>query len=246
MRVVAPMIAIETVAAGGGSICTFDGAKLVVGPNSAGADPGPACYGRGGPLAVTDVNFYLGKILPEHFPFPLDRGAVETRLAALIREIEQATSRRYTPVELCDGFLQVANANMIKAIQSISIAKGCDPASTFWSLLVARRGSTPAPWPTIWEFARCCYIPMPAFSRLWHRRGRCRPPCGPRSLWAVLRQRACASSTRSLPNWPQPQSVKWLPRGAAAEQVEVRPCSIFATKAGCMAHHPGTDGRHIC
>ena len=127
VRVVAPMMAIETVAAGGGSICAFDGAKLVVGPQSAGAAPGPACYGSGGPLAVTDVNFYLGKILPEHFPFPLDRLAVERRLAALIDEIERATGRRYSPIELCDGFLQVANANMVKAIQSISIAKGCDP-----------------------------------------------------------------------------------------------------------------------
>ena len=71
VRVVAPMMAIETVAAGGGSICRFDGVKLVVGPESAGADPGPACYGRGGPLTVTDVNFYLGRIPPEHFPFPL-------------------------------------------------------------------------------------------------------------------------------------------------------------------------------
>ena len=73
VRVVAPMLAIETVAAGGGSLCDFDGVKLVVGPDSAGADPGPACYGRGGPLTVTDLNFFLGKILPEHFPFPLDR-----------------------------------------------------------------------------------------------------------------------------------------------------------------------------
>jgi 5-oxoprolinase (ATP-hydrolysing) len=127
VRVVAPMISIETVAAGGGSICHFDGAKLLVGPQSAGADPGPACYGRGGLLAVTDVNLYLGKILPAHFPFPLDRHAVEARLGALISEIRQATSRQYTPVELCDGFLRVANANMVKAIQSISIAKGCDP-----------------------------------------------------------------------------------------------------------------------
>ncbi len=127
VRVVAPMMAIETVAAGGGSICRFDGTKLVVGPQSAGADPGPACYGQGGPLAVTDVNFYLGKIPPEHFPFPLDRQAVERRLHDLIDEIERATARRYSPVELCDGFLQVANANMVKAIQSISIAKGCDP-----------------------------------------------------------------------------------------------------------------------
>lgn len=127
VRVVAPMMSIETVAAGGGSICGFDGVKLVVGPDSAGADPGPACYGRGGPLAVTDLNFYLGKILPERFPFPLDRRAVESRLAALAQSIGEATGTSYTPVELCDGFLRVANSNMVKAIRSISVNKGCDP-----------------------------------------------------------------------------------------------------------------------
>jgi len=127
VRVVAPMLAIETVAAGGGSICGFDGVKLVVGPDSAGADPGPACYGRGGPLAVTDLNFYLGKILPEHFPFPLNRSAVETRLAKLAETVHEATGRRFEPRELCDGFLRVANSNMVKAIQTISVAKGCDP-----------------------------------------------------------------------------------------------------------------------
>lgn len=127
VRVVAPMMAIETVAAGGGSICGFDGVKLVVGPDSAGADPGPACYGRGGPLAVTDLNFFLGRILPEHFPFPLDRAAVARRLEALADQVAGATGRRYTPVELCLGFLQIANGAMIKAIQSISVAKGYDP-----------------------------------------------------------------------------------------------------------------------
>ena len=127
VRVVAPMMAIETVAAGGGSICGFDGVKLIVGPDSAGADPGPACYGRGGPLAVTDVNFFLGKILPERFPFPLDKAAVESRLIALIEEITRETGKRYEPLALCDGFLRVANANMVKAIRSISIAKGYDP-----------------------------------------------------------------------------------------------------------------------
>ena len=127
VRVVAPMMAIETVAAGGGSICHFDGVKLAVGPDSAGADPGPACYGRGGPLAVTDLNFYLGKILPEHFPFPLNRSAVESRLTRLCDEIDAATGKRYSPIELADGFLRVANANMVKAIRSISIAKGYDP-----------------------------------------------------------------------------------------------------------------------
>jgi len=127
VRIVAPMMSIETVAAGGGSICQFDGVKLVVGPDSAGADPGPACYGRGGPLAVTDINFFLGRILPERFPFPLDRRAVEQRLTALCDEILAATGTRYGPVELADGFLRVANANMVKAIRSISIAKGYDP-----------------------------------------------------------------------------------------------------------------------
>src|SRR6185503_7419084 len=87
VRIVAPMLAIESIAAGGGSICRFDGIKLVVGPDSAGADPGPACYGRGGPLTITDCNLLLGRILPEHFPFPLDRQAVESRLAEMAAEI---------------------------------------------------------------------------------------------------------------------------------------------------------------
>ncbi|MEX0586371.1 MAG: hydantoinase/oxoprolinase family protein, partial [Pirellulales bacterium] len=127
VRVVAPMMAIETVAAGGGSVCRFDGVKLVVGPESAGADPGPVCYGRGGPLAVTDLNLYLGRILPAYFPFPLDRRAVGARLAALADEIAAATGIKYQPVDLADGFLRIANANMVKAIRSISIAKGYDP-----------------------------------------------------------------------------------------------------------------------
>ena len=127
VRVVAPMLAIETVAAGGGSICGFDGVKLIVGPDSAGADPGPACYGRGGPLAVTDLNFYLGKILPEFFPFPLDRAAVERRLLELAGQVERATGRRYELIELADALLRVANANMVRAIRRVSVARGCDP-----------------------------------------------------------------------------------------------------------------------
>ncbi|MDA0835457.1 MAG: hydantoinase B/oxoprolinase family protein [Planctomycetota bacterium] len=129
VRVTAPMLAIETVAAGGGSICDFDGVKLVVGPASAGADPGPACYGRGGPLTVTDVNFYLGKILPERFPFPLDFAAVENRLREIIERIDaSAVTQKYTPRELAEGFVRVANANMVRAMRNISVAKGYDPA----------------------------------------------------------------------------------------------------------------------
>ncbi len=140
VRVVTPMMAIETVAAGGGSICRFDGVRLCVGPDSAGADPGPACYGRGGPLAVTDMNFFLGRIPPQRFPFPLHRDAVERQLTRLCEEIAERTGTRYTPYELADGFLQVANAHMAKAIRSISTAKGADQRQY---VLVAFGGAAP-------------------------------------------------------------------------------------------------------
>src|SRR5438093_7236234 len=115
------MLAIETVAAGGGSICGFDGVKLVVGPQSAGADPGPACYGRGGPLTITDCNLLLGRILPEHFPFPLDRAAVESRLAEVAAQINaSAPDLRPSTFDfrlgLAEGFLRIANAHMAQAI----------------------------------------------------------------------------------------------------------------------------------
>ncbi len=129
VRVVAPMLAIETVAAGGGSLCGFDGVKLFVGPESAGAVPGPACYGRGGPLTVTDVNLYLGRILPTRFPFPLDREAVEQRLQSLCDRIAASPlGADYTPTKLAAGFVEIANANMVRAIRRISVAKGYDPS----------------------------------------------------------------------------------------------------------------------
>ena len=127
VRIVSPMLAIETVAAGGGSICGFDGVKLTVGPDSAGSDPGPACYGRGGPLAITDVNLWLGRVRAEHFPFPLDREAVRRRLEAVAEQVAAATLRTPSLDELARGFLQVANAHMAKAIRSISLARGLDP-----------------------------------------------------------------------------------------------------------------------
>lgn len=122
VRIVAPMLAIETVAAGGGSICGFDGVKLIVGPQSAGSDPGPACYGRGGPLTVTDVNLWLGRIVPSRFPFPLDRAAVERRLTELQARVGGNTDA------LADGLCRIANANMVRAIRRISVARGYDPA----------------------------------------------------------------------------------------------------------------------
>lgn len=138
VRVVTPALAIETVAAGGGSICRFDGVKLVVGPDSAGADPGPACYGRGGPLTVTDCNLILGRIMPEHFPFPLDYSATEARLVEVASAVNAGGqhSHQSSPSHpltlspshaLAAGFLRIANANMAQAIRSISVAKGYDP-----------------------------------------------------------------------------------------------------------------------
>ncbi|HUE73988.1 MAG TPA: hydantoinase B/oxoprolinase family protein [Pirellulaceae bacterium] len=127
VRIVAPMLAIETVAAGGGSICRFDGVKLTVGPASAGADPGPACYGRGGPLTVTDCNLFLGRLIEEHFPFALSRSAVEQRLAEIALEVA-AAGNPLSAIELAEGFLAIANANMAQAIRSISLAKGYQPA----------------------------------------------------------------------------------------------------------------------
>ncbi len=129
VRVVAPMLAIETVAAGGGSVCGFDGVKLFVGPQSAGANPGPACYGRGGPLTITDVNFFLGKIIAERFPFPLDLAAVEMRLAELCEQVANSPlGRSYSPHELAQGFIDIANTTMARAIRKISVSKGYDPA----------------------------------------------------------------------------------------------------------------------
>jgi len=126
VRIVTPMMAIETVAAGGGSVCWFDGTKLCVGPESAGANPGPTCYGKGGPLSITDVNLFLGRIVPDQFPFPLDHQAVENRLTRMCDELKVA-GFEYSPQELAEGFVKIANHSMATAISTVSIARGYDP-----------------------------------------------------------------------------------------------------------------------
>ena len=134
VRLRAPMLAVHTVAAGGGSICRFDGARLRVGPESAGAVPGPAAYRRGGPLTVTDCNVMLGKLRPEFFPpvfgpgadQPLDADAVSDGFNALAAEVLAATGRAMSPVELAEGFLAIAVQDMAEAIKAISIQRGHD------------------------------------------------------------------------------------------------------------------------
>ena len=128
VRLITPMLAIDTVAAGGGSICRFDGIKLAVGPESAGADPGPACYGRGGPLCVTDLNLLLGRIATEHFPFALDRSAVEQRLAEIAAQVDAALGEKMSLLELAAGLLAIANANMVRAVRGVSVAQGENPS----------------------------------------------------------------------------------------------------------------------
>ena len=134
VRVRAPMMAIHTVAAGGGSILAFDGARFRVGPQSAGANPGPACYRRGGPLTVTDANVAVGKLQPAFFPAvfgprgdePLDGDIVAERFAALAAEIERATGVARSSEQVAEGFIDVAVGSMANAIKKISVARGYD------------------------------------------------------------------------------------------------------------------------
>jgi 5-oxoprolinase (ATP-hydrolysing) len=137
VRIRAPMMAINTVAAGGGSILHFDGARYRVGPDSAGANPGPACYRRGGPLTVTDANLCVGKIQPKHFPAifgasgdqPLDAAIVRECFLALAARIARDTATPLKdPREVAEGFLKIAVANMANAIKQVSIQKGRDPS----------------------------------------------------------------------------------------------------------------------
>jgi 5-oxoprolinase (ATP-hydrolysing) len=134
VRMRAPMMSIHTVAAGGGSVLAFDGARLRVGPDSAGANPGPASYRRGGPLATTDANVLLGKIQPAYFPKvfgpganqPLDREGVVAKFDTLAAEVCERTGRQTSAEALAEGFLQIAVQNMANAIKRISVARGYD------------------------------------------------------------------------------------------------------------------------
>ncbi|WP_028311205.1 hydantoinase B/oxoprolinase family protein [Derxia gummosa] len=133
-RLRVPMLSIHTVAAGGGSLLHFDGQRLRVGPDSAGADPGPASYRRGGPLTVTDANVMVGKLQPARFPAvfgpdgnaPLDADTVREKFAALADEIAAATGSRRAPEEVAEGFIDIAVQNMANAIRQISVARGHD------------------------------------------------------------------------------------------------------------------------
>jgi 5-oxoprolinase (ATP-hydrolysing) len=128
VHLMAPALVIETVAAGGGSLCTFDGSQLKVGPESAGATPGPACYGAGGPLTLTDVNLLLGRLDAARFEIPIDPEAARSALAEIRRAVEAASGEATTDEELLAGFLTIADERMADAVSTISVRRGYDPA----------------------------------------------------------------------------------------------------------------------
>ena len=134
VRLQAPMLNIHTVAAGGGSVCSFAQGRYQVGPDSAGADPGPACYGRGGPLTVTDCNLILGKLQSQHCPTvfgpnrqsALDPVAARRKLTAMAAAVAQATGQPQSLMAVATGFITVAVETMAKAMKTISLERGCE------------------------------------------------------------------------------------------------------------------------
>ncbi len=142
VRILTPTLPIETVASGGGSICWFDGVSLRVGPQSAGALPGPACYGRGGPLTITDLNIVSGRIPITQFPFPIDTDASWKRIDELLLQVQSTTSDKtsgtaasgdlqphWTRERLIDGLRRLATEQMAEAVRTVSIKQGVDPRS---------------------------------------------------------------------------------------------------------------------
>ncbi len=126
-KILSPSIAIETIAAGGGSICDFDGYKLTVGPHSAGANPGPACYGAGGPLTITDVNLLAGRLHPEFFAIPIYPEKAKAALDRLVKKMN-ATQAKATSKDTLDALIQIANEKMAETIKRVSVQQGHSPA----------------------------------------------------------------------------------------------------------------------
>ncbi|MBF0446156.1 MAG: 5-oxoprolinase, partial [Magnetococcales bacterium] len=134
IRYHAPMLNVETVAAGGGSILHFDGQKLSVGPDSAGSNPGPACYGLGGPVTITDANLVVGRIVADFFPKlfgpnrdgPLDSKAARDGISALVKQVNTSTGQSYSVESLALGYIRIANETMGRPIKNLSVARGFD------------------------------------------------------------------------------------------------------------------------
>ena len=216
VRVRAPMIHIHTVAAGGGSVLHFDGARMRVGPGSAGADPGPACYGRGGPLAITDCNVVLGKLRPEYLPAVIRS---RWRSAALgLRELCDAfeplghtdlrCDRHPSPMTaaVASGFLDIAVDNMANAIKKISVQRGHDVTELHAGLLRWRRGQHACLVADRLGIGRCRSTPWP---ECCPHSGSDWPTCAWSSIMPSRRRSATGVSTQSQrtgqPSRPGPE-----------------------------------------
>ncbi len=127
LKILSPSLSIETIAAGGGSICDFDGYRFTVGPHSAGAYPGPACYGAGGPLTITDVNLLLGRIDPENFSIPLQLDKAEVALKNILAKVKKVKHKAYPAEAVLESLIQIANEKMAEAIKKVSVKHGHDP-----------------------------------------------------------------------------------------------------------------------
>jgi 5-oxoprolinase (ATP-hydrolysing) len=127
-KILSPSLAIETIAAGGGSICDYDGYRLTVGPHSAGASPGPACYGAGGPLTMTDVNLLLGRLDPAFLALPIHLAKAEEALKILLSKIQKSTKKEPKAKLVLESLAQIANEKMTEAIKKVSVQNGNNPA----------------------------------------------------------------------------------------------------------------------
>jgi 5-oxoprolinase (ATP-hydrolysing) len=127
LKILSPSLAIETIAAGGGSICAYDGFRFTVGPHSAGASPGPACYGAGGPLTITDVNALLGRLDEDNFSIPIKLSAADDALDELLKRVRKKRKTAPGKEELLESFIDIANEKMAEAIRKVSLSKGHDP-----------------------------------------------------------------------------------------------------------------------
>ncbi len=218
VRLRAPMMSIHTVAAGGGSILHFDGARYRVGPDSAGANPGPACYRRGGPLAVTDANVMLGKIQPAFFPAvfgptgdqPLDAAVVRSKFAALADAIRAATGDARSAEAVAEGFVAIAVGNMANAIKKISVQRGYDVTEYTLCTFGGAGGQHACVVADALGMRACSFIRWPA--------------CCPRTAWASRTSRRCASRrSRSGSTTGRCRTLEaTLERLAAAARAEVR------------------------
>lgn len=126
LKILSPSVAIETIAAGGGSICAYDGYRFMVGPYSAGANPGPACYGKGGPLTITDVNLLLGRLDEDNFSIPIMREHSVKRVNELLISVNNGRKKKVEVEEVLESFVEIANEKMAEAIKKVSLQRGFD------------------------------------------------------------------------------------------------------------------------